>query len=311
MTNWFQTDECFDFYSSISFFEPFKFEVKRGSVVKGRIVGYIQKDGGKLKQFFSKRAIVNGGPMLAEDITEVEISELLSLCKTNLKGKAIYIETRNFINYSNYIDFFAKFQFKYCPHYDILIDTTNFESVFMKMDRNRKRNIKRAYEKGIKIENNPSREDILAFYKMLTDLYSKKVKTPLVPFEFFDSLQKKPISNFIIVKNAMNVIVSGLVCIGTGNTLYALYACGKDSEFRDLSPSVIANYEAIKYASEHGYSRFDFMGAGAPGDGGYGVRDFKLKFGGELVEYGRFQCILNKPLYFIGKLTISLIKRYL
>lgn len=31
------------------------------------------------------------------------------------------------------------------------------------------------------------------------------------------------------------------------------------------------------------------MGAGVPNDGGYGVRDFKAKFGGELVEYGRFK----------------------
>ena len=51
------------------------------------------------------------------------------------------------------------------------------------------------------------------------------------------------------------------------------------------------------------------MGAGAPGDGGYGVREFKAKFGGELVEYGRFKYICNKPLYAIGKLGVKLMKR--
>ncbi len=30
-------------------------------MLKGVIAGYIQKDGGKVKQFFSRRAIVNGG----------------------------------------------------------------------------------------------------------------------------------------------------------------------------------------------------------------------------------------------------------
>ena len=51
------------------------------------------------------------------------------------------------------------------------------------------------------------------------------------------------------------------------------------------------------------------MGAGAPGDGGYGVRDFKAKFGGELVEYGRFRYVANKPLYTLGKWAVNLMKK--
>ena len=51
------------------------------------------------------------------------------------------------------------------------------------------------------------------------------------------------------------------------------------------------------------------MGAGAPGDGGYGVRDFKAKFGGELVEYGRFKYVCNPVLYAIGKLGVAILKK--
>ena len=51
------------------------------------------------------------------------------------------------------------------------------------------------------------------------------------------------------------------------------------------------------------------MGAGSPGDGGYGVRDFKAKFGGELVEYGRFRYVANKPLYALGKWAVNLMKK--
>jgi lipid II:glycine glycyltransferase (peptidoglycan interpeptide bridge formation enzyme) len=36
----------------------------------------------------------------------------------------------------------------------------------------------------------------------------------------------------------------------------------------------------------HGYRIYDFGGAGRPGEP-YGVRDFKAKFGGELVDFGR------------------------
>ena len=51
------------------------------------------------------------------------------------------------------------------------------------------------------------------------------------------------------------------------------------------------------------------MGAGKPGDGGYGVRDFKAKFGGKIVEHGRFLHVNNKLKYFIGKIGIYIIKK--
>jgi lipid II:glycine glycyltransferase (peptidoglycan interpeptide bridge formation enzyme) len=51
------------------------------------------------------------------------------------------------------------------------------------------------------------------------------------------------------------------------------------------------------------------MGAGAPGDGGYGVREFKAKFGGELKEFGRFKYVSDKFLYNVGKVGVSLMKR--
>ena len=44
----------------------------------------------------------------------------------------------------------------------------------------------------------------------------------------------------------------------------------------------------IKDAISNNFSRFDFGGAGSP-DKSYGVRDFKKKFGGKEVFYGRFQ----------------------
>ena len=56
-TSFFQTKECYDFYASLSFMEPFVFAVSENNILKGVVVGYIQKDGGRLKQFFSRRAI--------------------------------------------------------------------------------------------------------------------------------------------------------------------------------------------------------------------------------------------------------------
>ena len=62
------------------------------------------------------------------------------------------------------------------------------------------------------------------------------------------------------------------------------------------------------YVVVHGCNRFDMMGAGKP-DEAYGVRDFKARFGGEQVEYGRFLYIRKSLLYWIGKLGVKFLKK--
>ena len=64
----------------------------------------------------------------------------------------------------------------------------------------------------------------------------------------------------------------------------------------------------MDYGMKNNLPRFDFMGAGKP-DEDYGVREFKSKFGGELVEHGRFLNVLQPLLYSVGKTAIKILKR--
>ena len=310
VASWFQTREAFEFFNSLSFLDAFCVAVKKDGVLKGLVVGYIQKDGGKLKQFFSRRAIINGGPLLADDITEQELGALLSAVKVFLKRKAIYIESRNFSDYSRWKPIFENNGFVYQPHYDVVVETTSVEAVNKKLDRNRKRNIKKAIDNGLIIESEPSDSDIEAFYAQLQKLYSTKVKVPLYPIEFFIKLAKQTSSRFFLAKNNEGFIIGGLVCVVlNAKSVYAWFACGEDAQYKNLFPSVMVNYAGICHAAENSFSNFDFMGAGNPNDGGYGVRDFKMKFGGDLVEYGRYQYICNKPLFKIGTLGVKILKK--
>ena len=78
VSTWFQTPEAFRFYTAVKeLWNPFICAVENDGRLKGVAVGWIQKDGGKLKQFFSRRAIIPGGPLLADDITEQELKILL------------------------------------------------------------------------------------------------------------------------------------------------------------------------------------------------------------------------------------------
>lgn len=309
MNNWFQTDECLLFYESLGFVESFSCSVERNGVEKGRIVGYIQKDGGKLKQFFSRRAIINGGPMLADDITADELAELLMKCKQQLKKTVIYIETRNFDDYSRYKEIFSSAGFDYEPHYNFHVDCTDWERVEANIGKHRKKYIRLSMRDGAIIVEKPTLEQVHEFYEILKDLYKTKVKMPLWPLSFFEKLYQSPFGRFLLIEYGGRII-GGSACVEmSGNCVYEWFACGKDGIYKNIHPSSLTKYAGLKYAAEHGFPRFDMMGAGAPGDGGYGVRDFKAEFGGELVEYGRYVCVLNPFLYNLGKRMIKLIKK--
>lgn len=308
VATWFQTYEAYIFFSNLSFLEAFAFAVRSEGQLKGLIVGYIQKDGDKLKQFFSRRAIILGGPLLAKDITEEDLKALLDALKKRLRKKVIYIETRNFNNYSQWRSFFETDGFVYEPHYDIIVDTSSLEVVEANLGKSRKRDIRVSLREGASVVQEPELEQVRQFYVILERLYKEKVKTPLFPIEFFESLYEHKSSKFLLVEYN-GEIIGGTVCVGLEhNAVYELYACGKDRVYKNVFPSELATYGGLQYAVEKGFPRFDMMGAGKPGDGGYGVRDFKLKFGGKLEDFGRYLYVCNHLLFGIGKLGVRLMK---
>ena len=309
VSTWFQTPEAYAFFDNLSVLEAFVLGIESEGRLKGLAVGYVQKDGGKLKQYFSRMAIVNGGPLLADDITEEELSFLLNALKSRLKRRAIYIETRNYNDYSPWRHVFEKCGFAYEPHYDIWVDTTDMNVVNDHLGKSRKRDIRVSLRDGATLVTRPTIGQIKDYYLILSDLYKNKVKTPLFPLEFFEKLHQLPSAAFLLVEFG-GQIVGGTVCVGLqGKALYEMYACGRDGIHKNIFPSELATFAGLQYAVEHGLPRFDMMGAGKPGDGGYGVRDFKLKFGGGLVELGRNICICRQLLYGIGKLGIKIMKK--
>lgn len=83
---------------------------------------------------------------------------------------------------------------------------------------------------------------------------------------------------------------------------------GADEKYLRYRPNDILPWEVMKWGSLNGYKVFDFGGAGIP-NVPYGVRDYKLKFGGELVNFGRFENIHKPILMKIGKFGLRVYKK--
>ena len=357
---WFQTLEAYQFYAAVGGeLIPFAFGVeeyegdeamRRSSdqakdTLKGVIVGYVTKERNALKQCFTRRAIIIGGPLLAEDISETALAELINAvaqckvesvkCKGTENSKAdtnastpytlhptptesstpytlhhtpIYIESRNFHDYSKWKSIFEENGFAYQPHLNFHVNTTTTEIAQGNIGKHRWKYIRLSMRDGAKIVQQPTIEQVRAFYTILQDLYRTKVRTPLWSWDFFERLYHTEHARYILVE-LDSQIVGGTACVCLpGKAVYEWYACGLDNCRNDIRPLSVAIWGEMQYAAENDYPLFDFMGAGSP-DQPYGVRDFKAEFGGELVEYGRFLCIRKPLLYWIGKMGVKWLKR--
>jgi lipid II:glycine glycyltransferase (peptidoglycan interpeptide bridge formation enzyme) len=306
--SWFQTKACYDFYASLSFMKPYVFAVSEDEQLTGLLCGYIIADGGKLKQYFSRRAIIPGGALLAETISDEALLQLLQTVINSLKNKAIYIEFRNYNDYSAYTAIFAKADFEYQQHLNFKIPTASVEQAFSRLVSTKRRDVRISQKEGAVITEITTNEELAEYYLILQDLYHTKVKTPLFPIEFFEKIITLPECRIFGIKYRGKVI-GGSVCVFlSAKAAYEWFVCGIDRKYKNIYSSTLATWAAIQYTAENNYQYFDMMGAGKPNDS-YGVRDFKAKFGGEMVEEGRFLCITKPKLYALGKWAIKMLKR--
>ena len=305
---WFQTKEAYEFYAANpNEMKPFAVGVNEDNNLKGLVVGYITNEKNSIKQFLTRRAIIIGGPLLDKNISDEALKILLLAVKRLLKD-VIYIETRNFNDYTQWKSIFEHCGFNYQPHLNFHVDTTSVDLVESRLGKNRKRDIKTSIRDGATVIEHPTIEQVRTYYAMLKHLYTTKIKTPLFSWDFFEKLYAHPNGRFILVE-LNGEIIGGTVCVELPERcLYEWFVCGRDGEWKSIFPSSLATYAGIRYAAEHGCSRFDMMGAGKP-DEAYGVRDFKARFGGEQVEHGRYLCIRKPLLYQIGKLGVKLLKK--
>ena len=302
----FQTPEMYDFYTSLNLYEVAIVAVDDNGL-KGLALCVTQSNGKGIKRNLTSRAIINGGPLLSDDISEEALAALLNTTINILKQRSIYIETRNLNDYSRWRNTFEKCGFDYVPHYNFHIDTTDPNLVDKRMDKSRRRRIRRATENGVVISNDISQ--LPDFYNILSNLYRTKIHKPLPPYSMFEQLTKEPFARYFFVQSPDGKTIGGQVILMLEHRVaYAWYCCGMDKEYHDLYPSIMANYAAIRYAADNDYERYDMMGGGTPGDD-YGVRDFKAQFGGNMVEQGRYLYTCRPLIYWMGKTAMTIINR--
>ena len=240
---WFQTPEAYEFFESMpELFAPYAFGVvskpksdlglNNEETLRGVCVGYVTVERNPIKQYFTRRAIIIGGPALADNCTDDEVNALLCAVKsTLLLGRdgerllsPIYIETRNFNDYSRWKGAFEKAGFEYKKHLNFHVDCTDKEQMWKRLSKTRQKQIRRALRSGVEVVE-PAEEDVKRWYAILQEMYRQKVKLPLLPMDFFLNAYQSGNAKYLMVKYKGEVI-GGLMFEMDEKSVYEWYVCG-------------------------------------------------------------------------------------
>jgi len=274
----------------------------------GVLLGVMIRERSRIKGFFSSRVVVYGGPLIDEQVADKQtvFGMLLENLIAQVNHKAIFIQFRASNDLSPYSEIFKSLDFNWVPRLNLLIDTNDQTRVFAELSSSRRRQIRKSLSNGARIIEPVNLNQVREFYDILFDLYRHRVRKPLPDWSFFKAFfelkQTSENGKFFLIEYNDRIIGGIMSPYSPGKSLFEWYVCGLDAEFRSqgIYPSVLATWAAIEFAGKTGCKIFDFMGVGKP-DEPYGVREFKMKFGGFQVNYGRYIRINNQLKYSIAE----------
>ncbi|MFM9056984.1 MAG: lipid II:glycine glycyltransferase FemX [Bacteroidota bacterium] len=273
----------------------------------GILLAVIQQESGWYSAL-TARSIVWGGPLA--DTDEIA-ADLLREYDLTLSQRVIYTQIRNLFGQENLIASATRLGYAFTPHLNILVKTEGRteKDLLSLMSKSKARQIRKGLE-NCTIEICTTRDELHELYSILRNLYRTKAKKPLPDFSFFESFRKESADGVygnIFVIRQHDKVIGGMVAPKLpGKAIYEWYVAGDDVHYKECYPSVLATWAAIGEAVSEGMQHFDFLGAGKP-NADYGVREFKARFGGEEVNYGRFEKIHRPILMKIGTFGLKVL----
>jgi serine/alanine adding enzyme len=308
--NVFQTPQMYAVYGAAQNYLPFVVAYYEGDSLLGFLLAVVQKEHRGLLGQLSARSIIWGGPLVRDHNLAV-LKALMNEYDRAIKKQAIYTQIRNLFPMDREKGLLQELGYPYEEHLDILIDLDKPVDVLWKeLHPTRRKQIERGYRRGVVFVfcQQPDRNTLMECYDLLCSLY-KRIKLPFPKQDFFQkSLQHLSERIGVFVLKYQGEIIGCRFVLLYKNMIYDWYA-GSNDKALDKYPNDILPWEVIKWGAENGYKVFQFGGAGKPGIP-YGVRDHKLKFGGALVNYGRFEKVHMATLMRAAKVGLKVWRKF-
>ncbi len=312
--NIFHTPEMFEVFHSTKYYTPELWaatDKERVLVMMAPV--HIALKGGLLQKL-TVRSVVFGG-IICEDTTEgcLALNELLCRYKQRMRRESLFTEIRNLSSMEGVQSILSDADFQYENHLNYLIKLEqSAEDVFNRIGPRTRKNIRRGLRRNdVRVAEVTDRKQIPICYELLHRTY-QNAHVPLADislfYSAFDRLVPKRMARFTLAFVG-NEPASVSVELLYKEVIYGWYG-GIDRRFIAQVPNEILTWNILAWGCQNNYHVYDFGGAGKPNEK-YGVRDFKAKFGGDLVCFGRNTWIARPMLMDVSKLAYSALRHLL
>lgn len=243
---------------------------------------------------FMARAVAYGGAAGAGDeIGRLALGALLHAYRQGV-GPVMFTEVRHVCDTPDTRTALRAAGFVHEGHLNYLIRLDRSEDdLWGALSRSARQRIRSGERKGVEVEvvtgPDGARDPGAAgeAYRLLEVVY-RRARVPLADRSLFDAalsvLGPRGMCRLVVARLGGEVIGARFVLLHRGRIID--WYAGSDRTFAAYSPNEVLVWHVLRWGREHGYDLFDFGGAGRP-DEHYGPREFKAKFGGDLVDFGR------------------------
>lgn len=238
------------------------------------------------------------------------LGQLLHTYKCRTAGEALFTELRNQSDLGLYQGVLESNGFVFEDHLNYIIDLSKpIEEIWKCLHPGARTNIRKAHKNRVDIQEVTTADKIPDVYSVLYKVY-KHIRVPLAHLSLFEAAFE------ILFPRGMIKFFTAQVdnaCIGTAvrllykDTIYDWYA-GVLRDNNSYKAHDLLNWHVFDWGNHNGFCRFDFGGAGKPNQD-YGPRDFKAKFGGTLVNYGRYMYVHHPGLFLVSEWGYQMSRR--
>jgi serine/alanine adding enzyme len=268
--------------------------------------------GGPLRRL-TTRVVAFAGPLVADvPGSSAALATLLRVYQRGTRRSTLFTEFRNHVDSAVAVPTLAACGFRHEHHLNYLIDLTPaLDRLWSNVAASARRNVRNARRLGVTVREAGAAGEIAAGYELLCSVY-KRIQVPLPDKALFASAHRLlgPSGRFKALLAYLGGRPIGVLTLLTYKKVVYYWYTGTLREYARFRAGDLLVWHAIECARAEGHLTLDFGGAGRP-DEPYGVRDFKAKYGGRLVDFGRDRWVPSTDRLRLATAGYALIRRFL
>ncbi len=293
--NVFHTPEMADIFKRARRHKPSVFACVNGKKeITSLALGVQVKMFNSLHSRMVSRCICYGGILQRAESGRDDLTQIIDSFEKESKKKSLFTEIRNTADTSAFKADMISRGYNYFDYLNYLVpQNREAADIFRDFSSSRRLNIKRLERQGISVEEVQDRSGVAKVYDILRSTYYK-IQVPLADFSLFegtfDVMKPLGMAKFYLARLEKEAIASAVALLYK-KTIHLWYI-GTRNKFLKISPVCMILWHLMKLKSQNGYHTLDFLGSGRPTEQN-GVREFRRRFGGKPVNYGRYQKIYS------------------